>query len=51
MQSRIKSKIELRLPLTERERAYAILYMGYSVEQLEEIYQNKAGGENEHRAV
>lgn len=32
--SKIKSKIILRLPFTDRERAYAILYMGYSKEQV-----------------
>lgn len=29
MKEKIKSKIILRLPLTDREKAYAILFMGY----------------------
>lgn len=31
---KIKSKIILHLPLTEQEKAYAILFMGYSKEQV-----------------
>lgn len=34
MKDKIKAKITLGLPLTERERAYAILYMGYSIEAM-----------------
>lgn len=41
MRETVKIRIELRLPLTERERAYAILYMGYSAEQLENIYKEQ----------
>lgn len=37
MKDKIKSKIILRLPLTEREKAYAILYMGYEPKDLEEL--------------
>ena len=40
MRETIKIRIELRLPLSEQERAYAILYMGYTDEQLEFIYNN-----------
>lgn len=43
MKETIKQRIELRLPLSEREKAYAILYMGYSAEQLDNIYK-----ENQH---
>lgn len=32
---KIKAKIILRLPLTDREKAYAILYMGYDEKQLD----------------
>lgn len=32
---KIKSKIILHLPLTERERAYAILYMGYEPKEVD----------------
>lgn len=39
MREHIQFRIEHKLPLTERERAYAILYMGYDAEQLEKIYQ------------
>lgn len=33
----IASKIILHLPLTEKERAFAILYMGYDLKDLEEV--------------
>lgn len=32
---KIKSKIILRLSLTDNERAYAILYMGYEEKELD----------------
>lgn len=41
MREHIQYRIENRLPLSARERAYAILYMGYSAEQLDEIYKGK----------
>lgn len=41
MRETIKIRIELRLPLSEREKAYAILYMGYTAEQLEIIYKEQ----------
>lgn len=33
--SKIISKIILRLPLTDRERAYAILFMGYEPKEVD----------------
>ena len=39
MREHIQFRIEHKLPLTERERAYAILFMGYDAEQLEKIYR------------
>lgn len=41
MKSRINAKITLLLPLTAQERAYAILYMGYSVEWLDGHYRER----------
>lgn len=35
MKEKIKAKIILRLPLTEQERAYAILYMGYEPKEVD----------------
>lgn len=35
MKEKIKYKIILHLPLTERKKAYAILYMGYEPKELE----------------
>lgn len=35
MKEKIKAKIILRLPLTDREKAYAILYMGYEPKELD----------------
>ena len=37
MREHIQYRIEHKLPLSAR--AYAILYMGYDVEQLDEIYR------------
>lgn len=37
MREHIQYRIEHKLPLSERERAYAILYMGYDAEQLNKI--------------
>lgn len=39
MREHIQYRIEHKLPLSERERAYAILYMGYDAEQLNKIYK------------
>jgi hypothetical protein len=39
MREHIQYRIEHKLPLSAREMAYAILYMGYDVEQLDEIYR------------
>ena len=33
MREHIQYRIEHKLPLSERERAYAILYMGYDAQQ------------------
>ena len=41
MREHIQYRIEHKLPLTERERAYAILFMGYDAEQLEKIYREQ----------
>ncbi len=41
MRETVRIRIEHRLPLSERERTYAILYMGYSAEQLENIYKEQ----------
>ncbi|GEM_PF-6859863 len=41
MREHIQFRIEHKLPLTERERAYAILFMGYDAEQLEKIYREQ----------
>lgn len=35
MSAKIKSKIILRLPLTDREKAYAILFMGYEPKEVD----------------
>ena len=43
MREHIQYRIEHKLPLSARERAYAILYMGYDAEQLDNIYK-----ENQH---
>lgn len=43
MREHIQFRIEHKLPLTERERAYAILFMGYDAEQLEKIYRERQG--------
>lgn len=34
---KIQAKIILHLPLTDKEKAYAILYMGYDKKDLEEV--------------
>lgn len=39
MKAFINAKIKLLLPLTAQERAYTILYMGYSAEQLDGYYR------------
>lgn len=32
---KIASKIALNIPLTDREKAYAVLYMGYDLKDLQ----------------
>lgn len=39
MREHIQYRIDHKLPLSARERAYAILYMGYDAEQLDVIYK------------
>lgn len=39
MKSYINAKIRLSLPLTAQERAYAILFMGYTAEWLDGHYR------------
>lgn len=41
MKTHIKAKITLLLPLAVQERAYAILYMGYSAEWLDKHYRER----------
>lgn len=41
MKSHINAKITLLLPLTAQERAYAILYMGYTAEWLDGHYRER----------
>lgn len=31
---KIQAKIILQLPLTEKEKAFAVLYMGYSIKEV-----------------
>lgn len=47
MREQIQIRIDLKLPLSERERAYAILYMGYNAEQLDKIYQEETEREKD----
>ncbi len=41
MKAFINAKIKLLLPLTAQERAYAILFMGYSAERLDKAYKGR----------